>query len=92
MQLYRRIEALERTVTDAPPPPNADDMTAAELLALIPQSVNDLLQQMDFEDLCELSDALEQGREPNLSPEGAAIAQQIQEAWDKHHGHSSNTP
>jgi hypothetical protein len=90
MQLYKRIEALERTITETPP--RADEMTAEELLAICPQSVTDLLAKMEFEDLDELSEALEQGREPNLSPEGAAIAEQIGVEWDKHHGKPSNTP
>lgn len=87
--LVKRIERLEQQPT--PPAANVGEMTEAELLARIPQSVQDLLDKMESDDLHELADALEEGREPNLSPEGAIIAAELVNAW-RDDEQPSNTP
>lgn len=76
--LERRIEKLEDQAPDLMPT-EAEDMTDTELLALVPQSVKDVLAKMSYEDL----DAMIEGRENELTTEGRALVEEINRLLDE---------
>jgi hypothetical protein len=91
--LEKRIEKLEQVAGTTDPHAPAEDMTEAEfhaLLPLLPDEAKELLEKISFEDLT----ALEEGHPDEISPEGVAQFNRLEEliapVLNEHYGETNN--